>query len=327
MITAKNLVKKFGEFVAVDAVEFSVAKGEVMALLGPNGAGKTTTIRMLTSILKPTSGSARVNGFDVVEQTKEVRASVGVLTENHGLYNRMPADEYLEFFGQMYGVSKNTLKNQIDQLLDQFGLTKAAKQRIGEYSKGMRQKLSLARSLLHNPPVLLLDEPTSAMDPESARLVRNMIMELATNERTILICTHNLSEAEVLADKIAIIQGGRIIENGTTSELRKKLLGSPHYEIHFAHEVDEIDKRIYDLVDDVQIDQSILRYACDHPEKIHPMLLQLLIDQGQEVVFIKEVSQSLEKLYLQAINLLKVLGDGKLRQDTYRSGQFRQAVS
>jgi len=302
MISAENLVKKFEDFVAVDAVQFSVAKGEVMALLGPNGAGKTTTIRMLTSILKPTSGSARVNGFDVVTQSREVRASVGVLTENHGLYNRMPADEYLEFFGQMYGVSKHALKKQIGDLLDQFGLAKAAKQRVGEYSKGMRQKLSLARSLLHDPPVLLLDEPTSAMDPESARLVRNMIKDLTTNERTILICTHNLSEAEVLADKIAIIQDGRIIESGTTAELRKKLLGSPHYEIHFTHEVEELDERIYDLVDDVQIDKNILKYSCDDPELIHPKLLQLLVDQGQEVVFINEVRQSLEKLYLQAVN-------------------------
>ena len=302
MITAENLVKKFEDFVAVDAVQFSVAKGEVMALLGPNGAGKTTTIRMLTSILKPTSGSARVNGFDVVEQTKEVRASVGVLTENHGLYNRMPAFEYLEFFGQMYGVNKNTLKNQIDQLLDQFGLTKAAKQRIGEYSKGMRQKLSLARSLLHNPPVLLLDEPTSAMDPESASLVRAMIKELQTNERAILICTHNLSEAEVLADKIAIIQGGKIIENGTPAELRMKLLGSPQFEIHFAHAVGQIDEKIHELVDVVEIDFNILRFSCNHPEEINPKLLSVLINQGQEVVFLKEVPQSLEKLYLHAVN-------------------------
>jgi len=302
MIIAENLVKKFEDFVAVDTVQFSVSKGEVLALLGPNGAGKTTTIRMLTSILKPTSGSARVNGFDVAVETKEVRASVGVLTENHGLYNRMPAYEYLEFFGQMYGVGKTTLKNQIDQLLDQFGLNKAAKQRIGEYSKGMRQKLSLARSMLHNPPVLLLDEPTSAMDPESASLVRAMIKELQTNERAILICTHNLSEAEVLADKIAIIQGGKIIENGTPAELRMKLLGSPQYEIHFAHAVDQIDEKIHELVDVIELDKNILRYSCNHPEEMNPRILSLLINQGQEVVFLTEVPQSLEKLYLHAVN-------------------------
>ena len=302
MIVAERLVKKFEDFVAVNSVQFSVSKGEVMALLGPNGAGKTTTIRMLTSILKPTSGSAKVNGFDVVEQTKEVRASVGVLTENHGLYNRMPAFEYLEFFGHLYGVEAHPLKKQINELLDQFGLARAAKQRVGEYSKGMRQKLALARSLLHNPPVLLLDEPTSAMDPESARLVRDMIKDLQTNERSILICTHNLSEAELLADKIAIIKDGKIIENGTPAELRNKLLGLPHYEIHFVNQVDEVNKRIYDLVDEIQIDQNIIRYSCDNPERVNPILLEILINEGQEVVFLKEVPQSLEKLYLQAVN-------------------------
>ena len=302
MIAAESLVKKFEDFVAVDSVQFSVSKGEVMALLGPNGAGKTTTIRMLTSILKPTSGSAKVNGFDVVQQTKEVRASVGVLTENHGLYNRMPAYEYLEFFGQLYGVEPHTLKKQIDELLDQFGLGRAAKQRIGEFSKGMRQKLSLARSLLHNPPVLLLDEPTSAMDPESARLVRDMIKDLQTNERSILICTHNLSEAEVLADKIAIIKDGKIIENGTPAELRNKLLGTPHYEIHFVDQVGGVNKHIYDLVEDIQIDQNILRYSCNNPESVNPKLLELLINEGKDIVFLKEVPQSLEKLYLQAVN-------------------------
>lgn len=302
MIVANNLVKKFEDFVAVDTVNFSVSKGEVMALLGPNGAGKTTTIRMLTSILKPTSGSALVNGFDVVSQTKEVRASVGVLTENHGLYNRMPANEYLDFFGQLYGVDQASRKKQIDRLLAQFGLTRAANQRIGEYSKGMRQKLSLARSLLHNPPVLLLDEPTSAMDPESARLVRTMIKELQTDERTILICTHNLSEAESLADRIMIIQGGRVIESGTPAELRQRLLGPPQFEIHFAKEVHQVDEKIFDFLPDFDLEGHVLRYSCANPEEINPRLLALLVGQGQEIVYLKEVPQSLEKLYMQAVS-------------------------
>ncbi|MEJ2758751.1 MAG: ABC transporter ATP-binding protein, partial [Anaerolineales bacterium] len=233
MIKAEKLVKKFEDFTAVDAIDLDISQGEVLALLGPNGAGKTTTVRMLTSILKPTSGKAIVAGYDVEENPQAVRLAVGVLTENHGLYNRMPAEEYLEFFGRLYGLDQEQQHKRISELFGQFGLQKFAQQRVGEFSKGMRQKLALARSMLHNPKVLLLDEPTSAMDPESSRLVRNMIKGLGSENRTVLICTHNLAEAEELADRIAIIRRGKIIEKGTPGELKQRLLGLPQYEIKF----------------------------------------------------------------------------------------------
>ncbi len=204
MIEAENLTKKFEDFTAVDQIQLNVPSGQVLALLGPNGAGKTTTVRMLTSILRPTAGWARVAGYDVVKQADKVRASVGVLTENHGLYVRMNAEEYLLFFAQLYGFEPKQAKLRFGQMLEKFGLGEARRKRLGEYSKGMRQKLALVRALLHDPPVLLLDEPTSAMDPESARTVRDEIQGLRTSERTIILCTHNLTEAEELADQIAI---------------------------------------------------------------------------------------------------------------------------
>ena len=188
-----------------------LAPAKCWPCLGPNGAGKTTTVRMLTSVLRPTRGWARVAGYDVVDQPAQVRASVGVLTEQHGLYERMPADEYLDFFGQVYGLDARHAPEAHPGTAGTFGLGEYARRRIGEYSKGMRQKLALARALLHDPPVLLLDEPTSAMDPESARLVRDAIHELRSANRTIVICTHNLAEAEELADQIAIIRRGQII--------------------------------------------------------------------------------------------------------------------
>lgn len=301
MIVSENLVKKFDDFVAVDTINFSVSKGEVMALLGPNGAGKTTTIRMLTSLLRPTSGRAVVNGYDVLKQPKLVRKSVGVLTENHGLYNRMPAREYLEFFGQIYSLDLVHRKSRIDHLLNQFGLQSSATKRVGEFSKGMRQKLALARSLLHEPTVLMLDEPTSAMDPESARLVRNMIKDLKTEERTILICTHNLSEAEELADRIMIIRDGRIIETGSPAELRKKLLGPPLYEIQFSNEINSFDNHFSHLVDIIKVEPYSLIYSCENPEDINPVLLTELINRGYKITFIKEVQRSLENIYLQAV--------------------------
>ena len=196
MISAQDLSKQFDDFWAVDGVNLNVPPGKVLVLLGPNGAGKTTTVRMLTSILKPTRGHASVNGFDVVKEAHLVRKSVGVLTEHHGLYGRMTSVEYLDFFGQLYHLEPALLRKRINRLLDDYGLGDARKKRLGEYSKGMRQKLALTRALLHDPPVLLLDEPTSAMDPESARMVRNAILKLRSTERSIILCTHNLVEAE-----------------------------------------------------------------------------------------------------------------------------------
>ncbi|HNO85444.1 MAG TPA: ABC transporter ATP-binding protein, partial [Anaerolineales bacterium] len=205
MIETHDLSKQFHDFMAVDGVNLSVDSGQILALLGQNGAGKTTTVRMLTALLNPTRGWARVAGYDVVKNGHAVRSSVGVLTEQHGLYMRMNAIEYLDYFGRIYNLEPAIRKTRSDNLLEYYGLTEAAKRRIGEYSKGMRQKLALARAMMHDPGVLLLDEPTSAMDPESARLVRDEIARLKSSQRTIVLCSHNLTEVESLADKIAII--------------------------------------------------------------------------------------------------------------------------
>ena len=179
MIEAYELTKFYDDFKAVDCVTLDIPSGTVLALLGPNGAGKTTTVRMLTSVLAPSSGWARVAGFDVVQHPEQVRAHVGVLTEQHGLYERMKAVEYLDFFGRVYHLSAQERISRSMDLMERFGLTFALAKPLGEYSKGMKQKLALVRAMLHNPPVLLLDEPTSAMDPQSAKLVRDAIMELS----------------------------------------------------------------------------------------------------------------------------------------------------
>jgi ABC-2 type transport system ATP-binding protein len=302
VIRVVNLVKKFEDFTAVDAVNLNVGKGEVLALLGPNGAGKTTTIRMLTSVLRPTSGKAFVAGYDVEEYPKEVRSSVGVLTESHGLYNRMKAEEYLEFFGQLYGLGGPSLKSKIDAILEKFALAQFSAKRVGEYSKGMRQKLALARAMLHDPKVLLLDEPTSAMDPESARLVRDMIRELRSEERTLLICTHNLAEAEELADRIAIIREGRIIENGTSAELREKLLGAARFEIHFSGSADGFSLPEIPGIRDFSLDGDHVAYTCDDPEGANPVLLKAMVNAGIKLIRVQEVQQSLERVYLEAVS-------------------------
>jgi ABC-2 type transport system ATP-binding protein len=304
MIVTHDLSKQFGNFWAVDGVSLNVMPGEVLALLGPNGAGKTTTVRMLTSVLRPTRGEAKIAGFDVVAEPEKVRAAVGVLTEQHGLYVRMQAGEYLDFFGQVYGMDINTRRERADHLLNDFGLAQDAKRRIGDYSKGMCQKLALARALLHNPPVLLLDEPTSAMDPESAHLVRDSIRELRSANRAIIICTHNLAEAEELADHIAIIRNGKIIASGLTAELKLSMLGPIEYEVLFAEPLDghEISGAFPNGVEITSKGENWVRVTSPNPSETNPQLLRQLLDRGYDVVSLQEIPHSLEQVYLQAMN-------------------------
>jgi ABC-2 type transport system ATP-binding protein len=301
MITAQDLSKQFDDFWAVDGVNFNVPPGTVLVLLGPNGAGKTTTVRMLTSILTPTRGQASVNGFDVVKEAHHVRKSVGVLTEHHGLYGRMTAVEYLDFFGQLYNLDPVRLRDRINRLLDDYGLGDAREKRLGEYSKGMRQKLALTRALLHDPPVLLLDEPTSAMDPESARMVRNAIHQMRSSERAIVLCTHNLVEAEELADQIAIIRHGRILQSDTLEGLRRSLLGQPEFEAQLSTPA---NGRLPVLPAGVTLtgqSDYALRFQISTPELVNPNLLRRLLESKLQVTSFGEVPRSLEMAYLEAV--------------------------
>ncbi len=308
MIQTEDLSKQFNDFWAVDGITLDVQPGKILAILGQNGAGKTTTVRMLTSILTPTRGRARVNGYNVVTQADQVRASVGVLTEQHGLYTRMTALEYMEFFGQVYRLDRSALARRNQQLLEYFGLAEAARRRIGEYSKGMRQKLALARALIHEPPVLLLDEPTSAMDPESARLVRDEILRLRSSQRAIIICTHNLMEAEALADEIAIIYRGRILLKGTIPELKASLLGPPEYEVILASDWVEPSLPLPEGVDLLERGARLLRFRIRQPLESNPKLVQALTSRAAPVVSVREVPRNLEQVYLQVMARAQEVG-------------------
>jgi ABC-2 type transport system ATP-binding protein len=301
MIETHDLSKHFDEFKAVDGVTLTVKPGQILALLGQNGAGKTTTVRMLTALLNPTRGWAQVNGYDVVKQASDVRASVGVLTEQHGLYVRMTGQEYLDFFGQVYRLDSAAREARNKYLLEYFGILDAAQKRIGEYSKGMRQKLALARALMHEPPVLLLDEPTSAMDPESARLVRDEIARLKSSQRTIVICTHNLAEAEALADIIAIIYRGRILLSGTLADLKRRVLGPVEYDVQLSEpwEVDGV--QLPEGVMLIENNGSRLRFRVERPQESNPLLMRQLSQIQAPVVTLQEVPRSLEQVYLKAM--------------------------
>jgi len=302
MIITNNLTKYFKDILAVDNVNLHVEAGEVLALLGPNGAGKTTTIRMLTTVLRPSSGTALVAGHDVITEGDKVRSVVGVLTEDHGLYDRMHIRAYLDFFGQIYDMPIDARADRIQYLLEKFDLMEAVNRQIGKYSKGMRQKLSLARALLHSPQVLLLDEPTSAMDPASARLVRNAIKSLRSEDRAIIVCTHNLAEAEELADKIAIIRAGKIIASGTVSQLKEQLLGPAEFQIQFT---EPVNSGILPLPKEVEVTEqgeNWLRYKVTSPDDTNPQVLQKLVSAGFLIVRVEEIKRSLESVYLQAVN-------------------------
>lgn len=301
MIEATQLTKEFGEFTAVQGISLFVPEGEVLALLGPNGAGKTTTVRMLSAILKPTRGHARIAGYDTVAQAKAVRRVIGVLTEFPGLYLRMKGLDYLSFFGELQGLPAHLTRQRSEELLQRFELWEARDKQVGAYSKGMKQKLTLVRSMLHDPQVLFLDEPTSAMDPHSAKLVRDSIAGLRRDKRTIVLCTHNLAEAEQLADRIAIIRRGQIIAQGTPIELKQRLLGDPLMEIRLATPLNGLVKDLQTELNIVAHGEDWLRYTVSNPNETNPQLLTQLAQQNIPVITLSEVSRSLEEVYLRII--------------------------
>jgi ABC-2 type transport system ATP-binding protein len=283
----------------------------VLALLGPNGAGKTTTVRMFAAILKPTSGQVRINGLDVVRHARSVRSKVGLLTEYPGLYGRMRALEYLHFFGDLLGLGAEQSQQRAEHLLRQFELWDVRDKRLDSYSKGMRQKIALVRALIHDPPVLFLDEPTTAMDPQSARTVRDAIGELRAADRTILLTTHNLAEAEALADRIAIISGGQVIAEGTMRELMLQLMGDPIWQLRLAAPGAEsqLQALLSSLVQIESMHGDTVRYRCADARHINPQIIARLAEAGLPLVSLSEVQRNLEDVYLQIVEQQHAIRD------------------
>jgi sodium transport system ATP-binding protein len=222
LIQCEGLTKRFGEFIAVDHVSFEVGNGEVFGLLGPNGAGKTTTMRLLSTLLKPTSGTATVAGYDLLREPQKVRASIGVLPEDTGLYDRLTPREHLLYYGRLHRMPEDVLKKRGDELLDIMELKDRANTKVGDFSKGMKQKVALLRAFIHDPPVLLLDEPTAGLDVMSARSIHGFVERFRKEGKAIMISTHNMTEAQKLCNRVAIIDHARIVAIGTVAELQRK---------------------------------------------------------------------------------------------------------
>jgi ABC-type multidrug transport system ATPase subunit len=219
VIRCEALTKRFGELTAVDRVSFEVGKGEVFGLLGPNGAGKTTTLRLLSTLLRPTSGTATIAGHDLLRDPQMVRESIGVLPEDAGLYDRLTPREHLLYYGRLHGMPKDRLERRIDELLEIMELTDRANTKVGDFSKGMKQKVALLRAFVHDPPVLLLDEPTAGLDVMSSRSIHALVERFQKEGRAIMVSTHNMTEAQKLCRRVGIIDHGRIVGIGTVEEL------------------------------------------------------------------------------------------------------------
>ena len=299
MIHAENLTKRFGETLAVDGLNLDVAEGEVFGFLGPNGAGKTTTVRMLTSLIGPSSGSAKVAGFTLGKQDTEIRRTVGVLTETPGMYDNLSAEYNLRIFSELYEVKD--VPGQIEKYLKMLGLWDRRYDAAGTFSKGMKQKLAIARALLHEPRILFLDEPTASLDPEGAHLVREFIAELKKEGRTIFLCTHNLDEADHLCDRIGVFKTHLLVVD-TPVNLRASVFG--HKVIFHLSSINEIiveNVRKLPFVQEVKVVENKLVVTLDVPETRNPEVVRTLVSTGADVQFVGELRHSLEDVYLQLV--------------------------
>jgi len=301
VITARSLGFSYGSRKAVNDLTFTVHPGEVVGLLGPNGAGKTTTVRLLNGLLPPTTGTARVLGFDPAVQGENLRMQTGVLTETPALYERLTARQNLQFFGEMAEMPQVVLKTRIEEVLELFDLQERADDRVSTYSKGMKQRLALGRALLHNPGVLFLDEPTSGLDPEASLQVMELIDNLRRqNGHTVLLCTHNLIEAQRLCDRVLIMNRGRLLAAGRLEDLRKQLSSGLRLKIRilgaFSTELldDFVKMSGVNAVKTVQDNAIQLEIEA---EEVIPEVVKHLVNHGIPILEVQPEQQSLEEIY------------------------------
>jgi ABC-2 type transport system ATP-binding protein len=302
-IETNNLTRKFGERIAVDSLTLSIPQGKVFGFLGPNGAGKTTTVRMLSALIAPTSGTANVNGYFIGADDEDVRRSVGILTETPGLYGKLTAMQNLVFFAGLYEVDDATATRQAERYLRLMGLWERRDDKVAGFSKGMRQKVAIARALIHEPPVVFLDEPTGGLDPEAARTVRDFIRELHVEGRTIFLTTHNLTEADELCDLIAVFRT-RLLQLGTPANLRRALYGTGTL-VRFAPGSDPNQwlpvAKTLQFVHDVSAQDGTMAVHLDDPDSQNPALIQALVEAGAPIRYVEPMTHSLEDVYLELL--------------------------
>ena len=308
MIRTRALRREFGRSVAVEDVTLDVPDGTILVLLGPNGAGKTTTVRMLAGLLAPTSGEAEVAGCDVRREPADVRARVGLVTDAPGLHDQMTPTSYLDFFGQLYGVPTSTRRSRIADLLAMFDLQHAATRRMAGFSRGMQQKVAIARALLYDPSVLFLDEPTAGLDPLAARMVRDLIISLKHSRRTIVLCTHDLDEADRLADTVAIMRRGRVVACNTPGALRAAASRSSLVHVLLAQgepslvkSISRLDGVLHPRFEASAARGTVLTYRTLDLERVSPEVVAALVAAGARIISVTNVTASLEDVFTLAV--------------------------
>ncbi len=296
VVEAHRLTRNFGELTAVEDLSLEMSEGEVMAFLGPNGAGKTTTIRMLSGIISPTTGYALVDGRRTDEDVEKLHEVIGLLTETPGFYDALSAHKNLEYYAGFY--SGLNVDLQMEKYMKITGLWERRDAKVGTFSKGMKQRLALARALLHEPKVIFLDEPTAGLDPEAAREVRGMIKALSDEGRTIFICTHNLAEAEQLCNRIAVVQT-HLLALDTAAGLRQRL-----FRRQVVVQMDGLSESIAELVKglpfvrDTESSENRLVVELDDPENNRPELIKHIVEAGGRIMAVSEQQHTLEEVYL-----------------------------
>jgi ABC-2 type transport system ATP-binding protein len=302
MIEIDGLTRRFGEVTAVDGLTLTIGEGEVFGLLGPNGAGKTTTVRMLACLISRTAGQARIGGLSIGDPAaaRKIRSLIGLMPEEAGLFPDLSAARTLDFYGRLYPVPAALRAERTERLLTLLGLWDRRDTPVKTYSKGMRQRLALARALIHDPPVLLLDEPTANLDPEGAKTVRDFLTELRNDKRTILLNTHHLEEASRVCDRVGVL-ANRLIAVGSPEELRRSLWGSATI-LQLAEVTGPVAEAARKASSgDVAVAGNLLTVPVRDPEHDNPELVRAVVDAGGQVQFVTDSVPSLEDVYLKLI--------------------------
>jgi ABC-2 type transport system ATP-binding protein len=303
MIDTENLTRKFGSLTAVDDLTLHVDEGEVFGFLGPNGAGKTTTVRMLCCLIGKTSGKAQIGDFSVETEADclQIRKLVGLLPENVGLYDGLSAYRNLDFFGKLYEVPDGKRAENIERLLKLLGIWERRDDVVGGFSKGMKQKIAIARALIHDPKVLFLDEPTANLDPEASKTVRDFVLDLKKEKRTIFLNTHNLDEAERLCDRIAILKT-RLIAVDSPKNLERSLYARKTI-LHLEKVTPEVLEAVKgaSAVKNVKVTENKLVLDMDNPERDNPALVRAVVEAGGNIQYVTELKSTLEDVYLKLI--------------------------
>jgi len=303
MIDVENLSRKFGNLTAVDNLTLHVDEGEVFGFLGPNGAGKTTTVRMLCCLISKTSGKAQLGNhtIDTEADCLAIRKTVGLLPENVGLYDSLSAYRNLDFYGKLYEVPDEKRRDNIERLLKLLGIWERKDDAVGTFSKGTKQKIAIARALIHDPQILFLDEPTANLDPEAAKTVRDFILDLKKEKRTIFLNTHNLDEAERLCDRIGILKT-KLIAVDSPRNLERSLYNSKTI-VHLEAVTEAILASVKNLnfVKNVRVTENKLILDMDNPEKDNPEVVRAIVASGGNVQYVTELKSTLEDVYLKLI--------------------------